>query len=601
GGLGRFGWYEALDYTPSRVPEGEKVAIVRAYMAHHQGMTLVAVADALQGGVMRTRFHADPIIQATKLLLQERTPRGVAVARPRAEEVKADANIREVSPPTIRQFHSPHDLIPRTHLLSNGRYTVMITAAGSGFSRWRDLAVTRWREDVTCDSWGSYIFLRDVQSAKVWSAGYQPGNVEADSYEVEFSEDRAEIVRHDGTIRTTLEVAVSPEDDAEVRRVSISNLGTRAREIELTSYAEIVLAPDAADAAHPAFSKMFVQTEFEVNAGALLATRRPRSAADAQPWAAHLAVVEGESTGDLQFEADRARFLGRGRAIRTPVSAIDGQPLSNTVGTVLDPIFSLRRRVRIAAGATARIAFWTMIAPTRAEALDLADKHHEPTAFERAVTLAWTQAQVQLHHLGVGAEEAHLFQRLANRVLYSDPTLRPAPDVLGRSEGGQSKLWVNGISGDLPIVLVRIDEAADRSRAGACPRILADETLRRRSRDHERAGCVLRSGSAGRAGGSGTCEPGAAISRPARRPRKRVRAARRPGFGRGAKPPSGGGASGAAQPARHPLRASGTPGGNRARRRAARRRFVRQTPSRHGPRWNFSTASAALPLTVANT
>ena len=461
GGLGRFGWYEALDYTPSRVPEGEKVAIVRAYMAHHQGMTLIAVADALQGGVMRTRFHADPIIQATELLLQERTPRGVAVARPRAEEVKADANIREVSPPTIRQFHSPHDLIPRTHLLSNGRYTVMITAAGSGFSRWRDLAVTRWREDVTCDSWGSYIFLRDVQSAKVWSAGYQPGNVEADSYEVEFSEDRAEIVRHDGTIRTTLEVAVSPEDDAEVRRVSISNLGTRAREIELTSYAEIVLAPDAADAAHPAFSKMFVQTEFEVNAGALLATRRPRSAADAQPWAAHLAVVEGESTGDLQFETDRARFLGRGRAIRTPVSVIDGQPLSNTVGTVLDPIFSLRRRVRIAAGATARIAFWTMIAPTRAEALDLADKHHEPTAFERAVTLAWTQAQVQLHHLGVGPEEAHLFQRLANRVLYSDPTLRPTPDVLKRSEGGQSKLWVNGISGDLPIVLVRIDEAAD--------------------------------------------------------------------------------------------------------------------------------------------
>jgi cyclic beta-1,2-glucan synthetase len=244
GGLGRFGWYEALDYTPSRVPEGETVAIVRAYMAHHQGMTLVAITDALHGGAMRMRFHADPIIQATELLLQERTPRGVAVARPRAEEVKADVNVREITPPTIRRFHSPHDLIPRTHLLSNGRYTVMITAAGSGFSRWRDLAVTRWREDVTCDSWGTYIFLRDVHSAKVWSAGYQPSSVEADSYEVEFSEDRAEIVRRDGTIRTTLEVAVSPEDDAEVRRVSISNLGNRAREIELTSYAEIVLAPD---------------------------------------------------------------------------------------------------------------------------------------------------------------------------------------------------------------------------------------------------------------------------------------------------------------------------------------------------------------------
>ena len=265
GGLGRFGWYEALDYTPSRVPEGETVAIVRAYMAHHQGMTLVAIADALLDGAMRARFHSEPIIQATELLLQERTPRDVAVARPRAEEVKTEGNIREITAPMIRRFHSPHDLIPRTHLLSNGKYTVMITAAGSGFSRWREMAVTRWREDVTCDSWGSYIFLRDVGSGKVWSAGYQPSGVEADSYEVEFSEDRAEIVRHDGTLTTTLEVAVSPEDDAEVRRVSISNLGNRVREIELTSYAEVVLAPDAADAAHPAFSKMFVQTEFDAH------------------------------------------------------------------------------------------------------------------------------------------------------------------------------------------------------------------------------------------------------------------------------------------------------------------------------------------------
>ncbi|MGC2494223.1 GH36-type glycosyl hydrolase domain-containing protein [Candidatus Binatus sp.] len=461
GGLGHFGWYEALDYTPSRVPEGENVAIVRAYMAHHQGMTLVALADALNRGAMRARFHAEPIIQATELLLQERTPRDVGVARPRAEEVKAEANVRESPPPTIRRFHSPHDLIPRTHLLSNGRYTVMITAAGSGFSRWRDLAVTRWHEDVTCDSWGTYIFIRDVNSGKVWSAGFQPAGVEADSYEVEFSEDRAEIVRRDGTMTTTLEIAVSAEDDAEVRRVSISNLGSRMREVELTSYAEIVLATDASDTAHPAFSKMFVQTEFDAEVGALLATRRLRSPSEVPVWAAHLAVVEGESVGEIQFETDRARFLGRGRDVSDSVSVIDGRPLSDTAGTVLDPIFSVRRRLRIPTGATARIAFWTIIAPTRAEALDLVDKHRDPNAFERAVTLAWTQAQVQLHHLRVDADEAHLFQRIANRVLYSDPTLRPSSDLLRRGEGGQSKLWPAGISGDLPIVLVRIDEIED--------------------------------------------------------------------------------------------------------------------------------------------
>ncbi len=461
GGRGRYGFYEALDYTPTRLPEGEPVAIVRAYMAHHQGMTVVAIANALRGGAMRARFHADAIVQATDLLLQERTPRGVAVARPRAEEVKAAPNVRELVPPMLRQFHSPHDLVPRTHLLSNGRYAVMLTGAGSGYSRWRDLAVTRWREDVTCDSWGAYVFLRDARSGEVWSAGYQPSGIEPDSYEVSFSEDRAEIIRRDRSITTMLEVAVSPEDDAEVRRVSLSNLGSRAREIELTSYAEVVLAPPAADAAHPAFAKLFVQTEFVADVGALLATRRPRSPGDPQLWAAHLAVVEGETVGARQFETDRAHFLGRGRGIRTPISVMDGRPLSNTVGAVLDPIFSLRCRVRLPPGATARVAFWTLIAPSRSEALNLADKHHDSTAFERAVTLAWTQAQVQLHHLGVGPDEAHLFQRLANQVLYSDPRLRPSSEVLRRNERGQSTLWPHGISGDLPIVLVRIDEVED--------------------------------------------------------------------------------------------------------------------------------------------
>ncbi len=461
GGRGRYGWYEALDYTKTRLPEGKNVAVVRAYMAHHQGMSVVAIADALHDGAMRRRFHAEPIIQATELLLQERMPRDVAISEPVTEFVEAAGGIAELVSSTQRRFDSPHDLTPRTHLLSNGKYAVMITAAGSGYSRWRDIAVTRWREDVTCDGWGSYVFLRDARTGAVWSAGYQPSGAEPDSYDVAFSEGRAEFIRHDGTITTTLEVAVSSEDDAEVRRVSITNLGSQGREIELTSYAEIVLAPRAADDAHPAFSKLFVETEFVGDVGAILATRRLQSPGETQAWAAHLAVIEGETIGDLQFETDRARFLGRGRGIRTPAAVMDGSTLSNTAGAVLDPIFSLRCRVRIPPRTIARIAFWTLIAPSRREALDLVDKHHDAMAFDRATTLAWTQAQVQLHHLGIGADEAHLFQRLANRVIYSDPTLRPASELLKRGGGAASLLWAHGISGDLPIILVRIDETSD--------------------------------------------------------------------------------------------------------------------------------------------
>ena len=462
GARGLYGFYEALDYTRSRRPEGEPVAIVRAYMAHHQGMTLVALVNVLRDGLMQERFHAEPIIQATELLLQERAPRDVAVARPRVEEVEAPAHEREFVAPSFRQFTLPHEPRPRTHVLSNGRYAVMLTTAGSGYSRCGGLAVTRWNEDSTRDCWGTYLFLRDVQTGGVWSAGFQPAGIEPASYRVTFFEDRAEIQRRDGSITTTLDVLVSPEDDAEMRRVSLTNLGTRTREIELTSYAELVLAPPAADAAHPAFSNLFVQTEAIAELGALLATRRPRSASEPTVWAAHVVVVDGQAGGGAQYETDRGRFLGRGRGIRTPMSVIDGRPLSNTAGPVLDPIFSLRRRVRLGPGESVRVVFSTFVAPTRNAALAIADKYRDPATFERAATLAWTQAQVQFHHLGISADEAHLFQELASRILYSDSTLRAAPDVLTRNRRGPSALWAQGISGDLPIVLVRIDEPEDR-------------------------------------------------------------------------------------------------------------------------------------------
>ncbi len=454
---GPYGFFEALDYTPSRLPAGQAVAIVRAYMAHHQGMTIVAIANTLLNGVMRARFHSEPRVQATELLLQERTPRYVAVAHVRAAE-STTAKAHSLLPGIPHQNLSPYDTTPRTRLLSNGRYAVMLTAAGSGYSRFRDLAVTRWREDATCDDWGSYVFLRDVDSGALWSASYQPTCVEPDDYEVKFNEESAEFVRRDGTLTTTMTVIVSAESDAEVRRVSISNTGTRARTIELTSYAEIVLAPPAADSAHPAFSKLFVQTEYVASIGAILATRRRRSPTEPEIWAAHLAVAEGDSVDELEFETDRARFIGRDRELRSAIAVTEPRRLSATAGTVLDPIFSLRRRIRVAPGATVRVAFWTLVAASRTEVLDLADKHQDAAAFDRAQTLAWTQAQVQLQHLAVTIEEASLFQRLAGHVVYSNPALRPSSDALPYGNGGPSVLWAHGISGDLPIVVVRIDD-----------------------------------------------------------------------------------------------------------------------------------------------
>jgi cyclic beta-1,2-glucan synthetase len=462
GARGAYGFYEALDYTPSRLPERTAAAVVRAYMAHHQGMTLISLGNVLNDGVMRSRFHAHPIVQAAELLLQERTPRAVAITRPRAEEVQVAAFVRDLLPPTLRRFDSPHDLTPRTHLLSNGRYTVMVTAAGSGFSRWRELAVTRWREDPTRDCWGTFIFLRDVGTGGVWSAGFQPSGTTPDQYDVVYSEDRAKIMQRDRSLSINLEIIVSPEDDAELRRLTVTNLENRHREIDFTSYAEVVLAPQAADEAHPAFSNLFVESEFVPHLGTLLATRRPRSADEPQVWLAHLAALEGGTVDALQYESHRAHFLGRGRGIRTPTSVIEGDPLTNSSGTVLDPVVSLRHRVMIPFQGTVRIVYTTLVARTREEALEIAEKYQQPATFERESTLAWTRAQVQLHHLRITQDEAHLFQRLANRLLYTDPTLRAAPQVLSANRRGRSGLWAFGISGELPIAVVRIERDEER-------------------------------------------------------------------------------------------------------------------------------------------
>jgi cyclic beta-1,2-glucan synthetase len=461
GALGPYGFYESIDYTAERLPEGQKSVLIRAFMTHHQGMGLVSVANVLREDLGPVRFHSDPAVQATELLLQERIPVGVPAAHPRAEEVLT-GRVMQFTPSMITRVYDSAELdTPRTQLLSNGTYNVMLTTAGSGYSQCEGDAVTRWREDVTRDNWGAFIYLRDVRSGSVWSAGHQPVQRKAQSYHVAFSEDKADFRRVDSGISTRMEVVVSAEDNAEVRRISLTNHGSRTREIELTSYAEVVLASPNADAAHQAFSNLFIETEFIAGENALLAHRRQRSSDERPIWGVHVVVAEGEQVGGVQYETDRGRFLGRGRTPGNPIAVMEDRPLSNTTGAVLDPVFSLRRRVRIQPNQTVRCAFSTAVARSREEALALADKYHDPNIFERELRLAWTKAQVEMSHLKVDAEEAHLFQRLAARIVYSDPSLRPTPHVLALNTKAQSSLWAYGISGDLPIVVVRINQAAD--------------------------------------------------------------------------------------------------------------------------------------------
>jgi cyclic beta-1,2-glucan synthetase len=463
---GTYGFYEAIDFTPRKgddgetggAPQGSHGVVVRCFLAHHQGMSLVALTNVLLDFPMVRRLQADPRVQATALLLQERVPRHAPITQPRPpEETRVAAPVPAAA---ARRFRSPHTRYPHAQFLSNGNYTAVVTNAGGGASFCRGRVVTRYREDSTRDPGSQFLYLRDVRTGSVWSAAYHPTDREPEEYLVTFHAERAVFRRRHEGIATRLDVAVSTEDDVEVRRLTVTNQSDRPRELEITSYAEIVLATAAVDLAHPAFSKLFVETEYLAESAALVCARRPRSQEDAGVWAVHVLSVEGRMQGPVEWETDRAQFLGRGRGPEDPM-ALDGRSLSGTTGAVLDPVVSLRQRIRLAPGGFVRLSFATGMATSRDGALAMARKYHDPSAAARTFALAFTHAQSTLRHLGISSDEAQLFERLASRVLYTDASLRAGPEVLGRNVLGQPGLWAHGISGDLPILLVRVVSGED--------------------------------------------------------------------------------------------------------------------------------------------
>ena len=460
GAEGQYGFYEAIDYTPSRQRRGESHALVRSYMAHHQGMSLAALAYLLLNRPMQRRFESDPLFQATLLLLQERIPRVSAFYAQPAELAGIQAGAAGTAMP-IRVLDNPNTAVPEVQLLSNGSYHVMVTHAGGGYSRWNDLAVTRWREDGTRDHWGTFCYLRDMESGSTWSTAHQPTLQRAAHYEAIFSEGRAEFRRRDGDFDTHTEIAVSPEDNIELRRVRITNHSAERRTIEVTSYTEVVLAAPAADALHPAFSNLFVQTEIVDARHAILCTRRPRSSEESVPWMLHLMAVHDAEAGQLSYETDRARFIGRGRTLAAPRAMDDAKPLSGSQGSVLDPVVAIRCLITLDPEQSASVDLVYGIGDSRDAVLGLVEKYQDRRLADRVFELAWTHAQVLLRQINANEADAQLYGRLANSVIYAHASLRAESSVLMKNRRGQSGLWGYAISGDLPIVLLRIADLAN--------------------------------------------------------------------------------------------------------------------------------------------
>jgi len=460
GFMGKHGFYEAIDYTAARLPRGQNFAVIRSFMAHHQGMGFLAMSYLLHDRPMQRRFESDPLFQATLLVLQERVPRAGAFHSSTAELAAIRAPVQEATMP-MRIITQTTTAQPEVQLLSNGRYHVMVTSAGGSYSRWKDLAVTRWREDATSDNWGSFGYVRDVDSGAFWSTAFHPTMVEPKKYEVIFSEGRAEYRRHDRGIDLHTEIVVSPEDDIEMRRTRITNKSAVKRTLEFTSYAEVVMAPAAADNAHPAFSKLFVQTEILRNENAILCTRRPRAKDEQMPWLLNLMTVHDGVALDISFETSRAEFIGRGNSAVAPRAMQEAAPLGGMQGSVLDPVVAIRYKVTLEPDQTVVLDVVTGMTETRDQAIHLIDKYQDRHLADRVFELAWTHSQVVLRQLNATESDAQLYSRLASTVIYPNGSLRADAGILTRNQRGQSGLWAYAISGDLPIVLMQIKDPAN--------------------------------------------------------------------------------------------------------------------------------------------
>lgn len=460
--VGRFGFYEAIDFTQSRLPRDSKRAVIRSFMAHHQGMTLLAFSYLLHNQPMQRRFVADPLFQATLLLLQERIPKPTNSYL----QISISPIVTEISSrpeASMRVFNTPNTRTPQVQLLSNGCYHLVLTQAGGGYSRWKEFAVTRWREDSTCDNWGLFSYVRDVATGEFSSISYKPTGGVVENFKTVFSEAYAEYTNRSSTLLLGLhsEVVVSPEDDIELRRMRIHNHTKVRRTIEFTSYVEIVLAPQATDLAQPAFSNLFVETECLHSLQAILATRRSQDGLQKQPWLCHLLNVYSEGSYTLSFETDRARFVGRGRTLAEPLAMIETGDLSNTMGAVLDPIVAIRCRLTLEPEAFVILDLLTGISDTRSNCIALIKKYQDHRLANRIFELAWTHGQVLLHQLNISEADAQLFSRLASAIIYASNTRRADPKILASNTRGQSGLWSYSISGDLPIVLLHIEDSAN--------------------------------------------------------------------------------------------------------------------------------------------
>ncbi len=459
GAFGDYGYYEAIDFNGPDSLTMAPYCIVKSYMAHHQGMNLVAINNFLNDGIMRRRFHAEAIIKATEVLLEEkRQSHFISIAR-RGYTIKMGKMNFKEDLLSKRYVNSVAPRIPVASYLSNNKYALMITSDGDGFSNYRDMMLYRWRADLYANT-GNYIYIKDINQGKFWSATYNPTKTEPDDYQAIFSPHQAEFKRMDGDITSHTAVSLSPNHNLEIRKLTLSNNGKEAKQIEITSYMEVVGDSYLAELSHPAFNKLFIESEFLEEQSVFLSKRRGNKVGG-NSYIMHMVKSGVKLIKSVEYENDRLKFIGRNNTLQNPDAVVNSISLSKNTGFCNDPIMSLRINISLGADEAACISFITGVCNSKEEAVKISEELSVAYRIDDIFEKFRLQSEIELKYLDITRPLLNAFQDLISPIFYPSSYYRGPAENIRRNWKNQSFLWKFGVSGDNPIMLLRVKSIED--------------------------------------------------------------------------------------------------------------------------------------------
>jgi len=460
GVYGKYGFFESVDYTPSRLRNGERKDVVRTYMAHHQGLILLSINNFLNNNIMQKRFMRNPSIKSANVLLQERMPEKMIVTKEKKEKIDTLKYV-ETGEYEQRVYNKiGRSELPISNVLSNENYTIYMDQFGQGFSKHNDIYLNKYRK--TNESFnGICFYIKDVKNKNLWTNTLKPNISTPSKYIVNFAPDRNKYLRTDGLIDTITKITISPDDDVEIRQIELKNNSNEEVYLEITSYFEPILSRIDDHIAHPAFCNLFLSYEYIEELNGIMIKRRSRDKSKNDKYALVLFFPDEDILGDYEYEIDKTKFIGRDRSILNPIALESEKILQKQMNMTLNPIVALRRTIKIESNKSKKLNLILLFSENREDIIKTAEKYNSKDAVNRIFSLSRAKSIIEARYSNLKAKQINTFQKIAGYLLNSNLIRNFNIKNIDCKNKSQCDLWKFGISGDNPILLVKIKYVND--------------------------------------------------------------------------------------------------------------------------------------------